>query len=1022
MAFWTTRRGRAVRVLTQGIALGALVALLRVDLYRLNPTRGALLRGEPMAGAASDARTRDEMVKRELDVRVDAEVKEIIERRDRAAEEANAAVEESPRLREVHVDDDPPVETSPPPPPPPPPVETSPPPPPPSPLPSPPPPSPSPRVISDTVTSHVERRNEERTSNASAASSEDSYVAAAPSFMEPFALRAINGRRTDAFAVDDSRPNRCEPKRINRRIWGSARSLDFIVPRDSEEWPQNCDGREALCEVLRRVAKNREVLAAVANSQAPGLTPFLEMLIALKVPNFLVIALDEPLTKRLDELGVPYYFHEDPVMGNHKVSAKKFALIQEFVAVGCSVLLTDTDVTYQQNPFDYLYRDSDIESMSDGFDNDSANGFLQPIDDVSFGEARRRAGSFRVAALNSGMWYVSATEASLRLMKIMAHRLATEELWDQSGYNLELWFASRDAHMTSGATVRVMDPFCFMNSKVMFRIIRHSKPLQRENHRPVAMHANYHTDKDNKIKLVHAYYTKDAPLSSLDCTTGCDKGLKSIIQLESGHLHSINDGFIGSKTWTKGRAGAKTCEPMTAWDGKVDKLDRKLHVISDSERVCRSDSKLRKTVKEICDVLSSKLTFDEHGDAMIVVADAKDSEVFGLFLEHGIEKNRLIKRAMVVTDDESIAKAARDAGVATVIRKSQKTPLSKAALKWYAIHAVLRDGHGVVFVDPRVVLLDDPSKFFYRDSDLESASDGWDDASAYGYDHVVDDPTMDWSRFLHGGRVVSSDAGFFRLSPTQESIAFAERMATRLTAMKGDVSVAQEQDVFNAAVFFPSYGDVVAVGILRRTLNYLCFANSKTVFLFMRKDQAMAKHVPITVDFSYHVRDVERMRDTYAYYEALKSGESSEVQKSRVPFMKWAAGTGVETSGEESIALCAVPTSAPTKSAIESHELASKISNEREREWSWAGTPGMKFLEAGKLATPWGEGKWALVTASDGNVIPNALWADFAGTHHLLKFETPEGSDAENSMFVSERCGDGSLVVGRLLPVKVSDA
>ena len=78
MAFWTTRRGRAVRVLTQGIALGALVALLRVDLYRLNPTRGALLRGEPMAGAASDARTRDEMVKRELDVLVDAEVKEII--------------------------------------------------------------------------------------------------------------------------------------------------------------------------------------------------------------------------------------------------------------------------------------------------------------------------------------------------------------------------------------------------------------------------------------------------------------------------------------------------------------------------------------------------------------------------------------------------------------------------------------------------------------------------------------------------------------------------------------------------------------------------------------------------------------------------------------------------------------------------------------------------------------------------------------------------------------------------------
>jgi rRNA-processing protein FCF1 len=342
---------------------------------------------------------------------------------------------------------------------------------------------------------------------------------------------------------------------------------------------------------------------------------------------------------------------------------------------------------------------------------------------------------------------VSATEASLRLMKIMAYRLATEELWDQSGYNLELWFASHDEHASSGATVRVMDPFCFMNSKVMFRIVRHSKPLQRENHRPVAMHANYHTDKDNKIKLVHAYYTEDAPLSSLDCNVGCDKDLKSITQLESGHLHSINDGFIGSKTWTKGRKGAKTCKPMTAWDGKLSKLDRKLHLISDTGRMCQNKSKLRKTAKEICDVLSNELVFDEYGDAIVVVANAEDSESFTLFLEHGVRKNGLIKRTMVVTDDESIAKAARDAGVATVVRKSQKTALSKAALKWYTIHTVLRDGHGVVFIDPRVVLLDDPSNFFYRDSDLESASDGWDDTSAYGYDHVVDDPTMNWSRY-----------------------------------------------------------------------------------------------------------------------------------------------------------------------------------------------------------------------------------------------------------------------------------
>ena len=105
---------------------------------------------------------------------------------------------------------------------------------------------------------------------------------------------------------------------MNTTIWGSPRQLDYIVPLASEDWPRNCKGREALCDVLKRVAQNREVLAAVANSQAPGLEPFLNMLISLKVPNFLIIALDEPLTRHLDDLGVAYYFHEDSVMGTIK--------------------------------------------------------------------------------------------------------------------------------------------------------------------------------------------------------------------------------------------------------------------------------------------------------------------------------------------------------------------------------------------------------------------------------------------------------------------------------------------------------------------------------------------------------------------------------------------------------------------------------------------------------------------------------------------------------------------------------
>ena len=211
-----------------------------------------------------------------------------------------------------------------------------------------------------------------------------------------------------------------------------------------------------------------------------------------------------------------------------------------------------------RNPFPYLYRDSDAESMSDGWDAPSAHGFLETVDDPSAGaDGRRRARAFRVAALNSGMWLVMATHASRRLMAIMSHRMATEDLWDQSGYNLELWLASRDAHATAGATVRVMDPLCFANSKVMFRFIRHSTALRKEKHVPVAMHANYHTDKAYKMQRVYEYYAPGGTVAALGkrCDVGCDADVKSIAELESARAHSVNDGVVGSKKWVDGAGG-----------------------------------------------------------------------------------------------------------------------------------------------------------------------------------------------------------------------------------------------------------------------------------------------------------------------------------------------------------------------------------------------------------------------------------------------------------------------------------
>ena len=48
---------------------------------------------------------------------------------------------------------------------------------------------------------------------------------------------------------------------------------------------------------------------------------------------------------------------------------KKNQVLVDFLSIGCSVLLTDVDVIWVTDPFlNGLYRDSDVEGMSDGWD------------------------------------------------------------------------------------------------------------------------------------------------------------------------------------------------------------------------------------------------------------------------------------------------------------------------------------------------------------------------------------------------------------------------------------------------------------------------------------------------------------------------------------------------------------------------------------------------------------------------------------------------------------------------------
>ena len=67
------------------------------------------------------------------------------------------------------------------------------------------------------------------------------------------------------------------------------------------------------------------------------------------------------------------------VGSNHAVSGLKFRILRRFLDLGYGVLLSDVDIVTLQNPFGFLVRDCDVESMSDGWDNATAYGALCPL-------------------------------------------------------------------------------------------------------------------------------------------------------------------------------------------------------------------------------------------------------------------------------------------------------------------------------------------------------------------------------------------------------------------------------------------------------------------------------------------------------------------------------------------------------------------------------------------------------------------------------------------------------------------
>lgn len=309
-----------------------------------------------------------------------------------------------------------------------------------------------------------------------------------------------DGQAEERIVVSSSEPQKAGP-------FGTVKGLrtnPTVLPDESLN--------PRLAKILLEVAVRKEIIVALANSNVKDmLEVWFNSIKNVGVPNYLVVALDDAIADFCKENDVPFYKRDpdegiDSVAktgGNHAVSGLKFRILREFLQLGYSVLLSDVDIVYLQNPFDHLYRDSDVESMTDGHNNETAYGYNDVFDEPAMGWARY-AHTMRIWVYNSGFFYIRPTIPAIELLDRVADRLAKSDAWDQAVFNEELYFPSHPGYVGLYASKRTMDYYLFMNSKVLFKFVRKDDKLKKL--KPVIVHVNYHPDKLPRMKAVVEFY------------------------------------------------------------------------------------------------------------------------------------------------------------------------------------------------------------------------------------------------------------------------------------------------------------------------------------------------------------------------------------------------------------------------------------------------------------------------------------------------------------------------------------
>ena len=685
------------------------------------------------------------------------------------------------------------------------------------------------------------------------------------------------------------------------------RRLDLLVAPD-ETFPANCDAEtKQMCDVLRRVAINREVMVAVCDSNVkPQLELFLKGTAAAGVKNVLIIALDEPLARFLDGMGVAYWLRQDAAKGAHKISAQKFKFMGELLGAGASVLVTDIDVVYVQDPFRYLHRDSDLEGTTDGWDAATGYGWTEQVDDPPLGWARY-AYTHRSTAWNSGLWFVQATRGGQRLLRILAHRMATENTWDQTAYNEEVGLPARGALSGAAITRRAANYLCFANSKTLFRKVLREPRLS--DHRVVVSHVNYHANKPAKMQAIYDKYHGGSSAAAAAQLASEPTTLLNTTVLEADAWLQLNGGFVGgrdlgaSARWAgASNVLASSCVPNPPQLG----MEYPLHLIHqeggepggepggelpgcDGSADAAGGGSTAGGGRVVPCALLEALVFRARRAVYLVPVAAHEAEEVAVFLEAAqpsaldapvlLAPRDAAAAAMLLTMEAAapphvhvLAAPLASGSVSASAAAAGAAAAGAAAGAFETAEALLRAGVGVLLLSPRVVLLRaTPLSSLHGDADIEVASEGWDDRSAYGYNHVLDDPSMGHTRSCHGLRIAAHDAGLLYAQPTYEAAALMAAVAARLRAGGGGGSGLDATRVLSEELWLPAHNGVRRAGARARVMNVLCFGNSK-LFFAAHLHEAYPSHVPAAVHVSYHEKPAAYMRALLARYRRGERG------------------------------------------------------------------------------------------------------------------------------------------------------